>query len=187
MQSNPTVGAISTAVYDMSSKQYQKCTSIAKSTRADGMKEILYYTGGASIIRKKLFNEKLYPDTLFYGSEEIYASLHMHSLSMDILYDEEIVLIHEPSAKSRLSAEEMMFNNIFNLFLVKYLRYPTIARWLVLIGLLLRINKFSQKKIHSIRKGRSLFKQRFRKEDVGPINLTCLLKIAAKFGVKAIL
>ena len=187
MQSDSNIGAISTAVYDVSSKQYQKCTSIAKSNRADGMKEILYYTGGASIIRKNLFNDKLYPDTLFYGSEEIYASLHMHSLAMDILYDEDIVLIHEPSSQSRLSEEEMMFNNIFNLFLVKYLRYPLIARWLLLIGLLLRINKFSHKKIHSIRKSFSLFKQRFRKEDVGKINVTCLLKIVAKFGVKAIL
>lgn len=186
MEKELSTAAISTAVYDIKSSYYQECTCISNSSKVDGLPEILYYTGGASIIRKDVFKKSLYPDTLFYGSEEIYSSLYIHENGMNILYDKSLLLIHEPSTQSRLSESEILFNNIFNLFLVKYLSYPSITKIFIQLGLLLRIAKYFNLNKDAFRKCNNLFKERYRKKDENKIRFLTIYKIYRKFGMKAI-
>ena len=187
MENEAVVAAISTAVYDVKSKQYQKCTCINHKLTTRGLPEIFYFTGGSTILRKNTFNDNLYLDSLFYGSEELFASLTIHKKEMKILYDKSLLVIHEPSSNTRSPDSENLFNNIFNLFLVKNLRYPITGKVFTYLGLILRLKRHFKKEKGLLTKCVKTYKQRYDKIPGIHINVLTLLRIYNKFGVKALL
>lgn len=187
MEKESKIAAISTGVYDVNSEKYQECTCINEKLTKHGLPEIFYFTGGSTMLRKKVFGSKLYLDTLFYGSEEVYASLSIHKLRMKILYDKSVLVIHEPSDNTRFPDSENLFNNIFNLFLVKNIRYPVVGKPVTYLGLILRLRRHLKKEKGLFKKCLKGYRERHEKLPGIGIDLKTLLTIQRKFGLKALL
>ncbi|MDM0455042.1 glycosyltransferase family 2 protein [Clostridium perfringens] len=175
------VGVVSTSIYDTVKKGY-----INKNSKDN--EKLLFYQGGSHILKKSLFKDNsLYPDTLMYGGEELFASLIIYDNNNIVIYDKELTVIHEPSKVSRIDYKEAFLNNLVNRVAVKIMLYPKLIEPIIYISFILKFiknygvnfNLFIKCKRNLINK---LKNQKFKK-----IKFKTIFLLIKEFGLRNIL
>ncbi|AJG40169.1 hypothetical protein TRQ7_01600 [Thermotoga sp. RQ7] len=128
---------------------------------------VLSFIGAGHFIRNSLFRTKklpLYPSSLFYGFEEYYLSYLIYDLGMSILFAPELVVLHFPSANTRLSKDGIILNNIVNKAIVNSLLFPEKYRKTIVRNMYLRLLKYFWRKPNMIRRGIRFYHERLNSE-----------------------
>ncbi|PIJ63020.1 glycosyltransferase family 2 protein [Mesotoga sp. H07.pep.5.3] len=112
---------------------------------SEGDLNALSFRGGGHFIRRQLFVEKVipvYPNSLFYGNEELYLSYLALGQGVEILFAPELIVIHNPSESERVNTKQARINNIVNKAVVNLLVLPTKYRRRILLNFTLRMIKY---------------------------------------------
>lgn len=181
------VGAIVPEIYQPYDNRYLSSEN-CKICKHKDEELVLNYIGGAHIIRKSVFdNNQLYPLYLKFGSEEFYAGLHIYKSGYKILFERDLVVIHEPSNINRYDGKKRDINIILNYYVVKKLCYPICFRLIENVVFLLRLFKHNYLNKEDLTFLRTEFKKRYHKEEKNVISYSVLFKLSKLFGVKYII
>lgn len=150
--------------------------------------QIRSYVGFNHFI-KKGFTERefIYPDNLFYGSEELYVGFTILKYGGRIVNVNEHVVQHNPSVNTRIDRREGLMNGYINTYVIKkyFLKghYRMISSGLFYI----RIARFCKFNLHTIWEYRKLAKVRYDSKYENQMNDKQISQAVKAFGLKAIL
>lgn len=100
--------------------------------------QALFFIGAGHIIYKSRFNfNKLYPEALMYGHEDLFLSLRNYQLGYRIYYERRILVYHFPS-RIRAAFSEEKTNGIVNKYIVKRCFFPRAFYPILYLGFLRR-------------------------------------------------
>lgn len=150
---------------------------------------ILSYCGCAHILRKSFFEtkDKLYPDNLKFGSEELYASIIAHAEGKKVVEFTSIKVEHYPSVINRCQGDERNFFFIFNQYLIKCYLYPRCVQWITFVCYILHRIKHGYIGRKWSSKARNLYLESYQKECVSRISFDTWVKIVKQYGWKVAL
>lgn len=144
----------------------------------------LCFAGGAHILRKEAWPyENLYPEKLFFGSEERYVSFLLWGKGYRIVFMDEWRIQHLPSQINRYDGKSRNLNLIVNHYVVKKLVYPISVQPFMYVFYMLHMIKNSL----SLREGHKLIKERYCPSEVNRIGLSALVRLSKLFGWKGLL
>lgn len=182
--SRKDVQILATKIYDTSLKGIMPEITEYNLPMKSGV-DLRSFVGCSHFIKK---NENIqipvYPDNLFYGSEEIYLSYLVHSKGLKIEYYEDVFVYHVPSKITRSSPYEIKRNNLLNWHIVKQYIYPfpyNLLSYFVFILRVLKLTKLNIKKIMEINK---LYKKRYSSKYIRKISYCSMKNIVNKFGIR---
>lgn len=146
------------------------------------------YVGFNHFIRKG-FTERdyIYPDNLFYGSEELYVGLTILKYGGECIYFSEHEVLHNPSPNTRIDRREAVKNGHINTFVIKRYFLPRAASVISTILFAFRICKFCKGDIREIIECYQEVKQRYDIAYENKISYKNLMNAISRFGVKKIL
>lgn len=182
---NHNVFAIATEINDLK----KKCMLKERSEKGN-VQKVFSFIGASHFIRKDYVKTKdLYPEKLFYGSEERYACLCAYKDGLDIAYCEEIKVIHDPSTFTRASNYENIRNIYINTFIVKRLTLPKSLLPISTIMFYLRLVRFCNWRIDRYFECYKLYKERYIDNKYGTYRLPfkSALQLMKRFGIKMVL
>lgn len=146
-------------------------------------KNVLSYNGGANFLRKDFFrNRILYPEKLFFGSEELYPSLIAWGKGKRVAYFDDLEVLHLPSKVNRYIGKDRTMNFLVNTYIIHRLVYPCIS--VPLLNLFLFFRLFKHGMIQDIKKVRLLYKERYDSEEQFRMNIKGVIKLIRMFGLK---
>lgn len=184
LKSKENVQILSTKIYDTLWKGILPEITENKLPMKSGV-NLRCFIGCSHFIKK---NENIqipvYPDNLFYGAEEIYLSNLVHSKGLRIEYYEDVFVYHNPSKNTRTSKYDTQRNKILNWYIVKRYIYPypyNILSFLVFIIRILKLTRFSIKKIKSVYK---LYCERYSTSYNRKISYSDMKSMVKKFGMR---
>ncbi|MBN3489973.1 glycosyltransferase family 2 protein [Acholeplasma equirhinis] len=151
-------------------------------------KKIQNYVGFNHFVRNK-FNKKdyLYPDNLFYGSEELYVSFTILKLNGYIGYFENHEVTHYPSMNTRISRKDAKMNGHINTFVIKSYFIHWSFRLISYILFLLRILRFSKFNIFKTFKMLKIKRTRYNKKFINRLSFKQTLHAIKEYGVLNVL
>lgn len=156
---------------------------LTKGSNLEECGEMLSYIGCAHIVRNRFFEKKiLYPKRLFFGSEELYASLSVWKEDFKVWYFSDLKIHHFPSKINRYVGKERYLNFIINTHIIRKLTYPKLTYPIIHLNLIGRLVK---NKMISIQDLNLIFKylnERFDKGEQNRMDLKVIIKLVLKFG-----
>lgn len=182
---NSSIFAIAPEIYDLKKKHLLKDIVDKKNPN-----KVFSFIGASHFIRKDYVRtEHLYPEKLFYGSEEIYACLCAYNQGYYIEYNPNIKVIHNPSVFTRSNEYEIGRNICINKFVVKKLTLPKSLLVMSTGMFYLRIAKLCKLNLKKCCEWYALYEKRFIENKYARDRLT--LKIAIdlikRFGINRVL
>ncbi|HJB45124.1 MAG TPA: glycosyltransferase [Candidatus Mediterraneibacter surreyensis] len=178
MDNHRYVGAASVDIKEPSTNTNHNCKF--RMTIDSGETIIWCFVGGAHIVKKEALNlEKLYPQRLMFGSEEMYTSFLLWNNGYEIHEVSELVVLHLPSTVNRIEGKERDKNFLTNQYIVKHLVYPVELRLICYCFFRIRLlkNKIKYKEC------KSLIKERYDARDKKTITFKCWFGLVKKFGL----
>lgn len=137
---HPEVGAAGFDIDEPESGMKLICPYREKNNDIDP--ETLCYVGACHIIDKSAIKEVcLYPESLFFGSEELYLSMLLRVGGKKIVEISTLKALHMPSKINRFAGKERKQMFIVNQYIIKLMLYPSILRPVFFIMLCLRLLK----------------------------------------------
>lgn len=187
MDSNEDVAVMAYNIYEPSTGNYL-ISHLEKSKKQEqvGYRSCLSFIGAAHTLRRRVFEYKLYPEKLFFGAEELYASHIAWERGYKIKYISDMNINHLPSKINRTKGKERDYNFILNQYIVRLLTYPYLLWPLLTLLLILRLIKnrlFSIKYIKLIIKD---IKIRYLKTERKSMSYKVIGLLIKKFGIKNI-
>ncbi|MGG0280594.1 glycosyltransferase [Bacillus pacificus] len=186
MDGNQQVGALALKTYEEITERYLE-GALPKHVQGE-IVDTLQFIGCAHVLRRSVFNnQKLYPEKLGYGSEELYASLRIWNLGYSIKYFRDVMIRHVPSKSNRLDERERQYNILTNIYVVKMLTYPTVFRMLTKCVFIVRLvkNRYADKET------RKRFKidvaNRYQSHEVDRLSYRQLLRLGNTYGWRNII
>lgn len=191
-------------VYDymMHNPKVFACTGESRDPRYDGtmtfvknkkdnssdLFRVRSYVGFNHFIRKGFSNKDyIYPDNLFYGSEELYVGLSVLKYGGNIRYFSNHVVQHNPSVNTRIDPREGERNGHINTYVIKSYFNTGIFRLLSYLLFLFRIARFTKGNISEIKNCLNEKNSRFEKTYVDYFDRKTCIKAIKEFGIKYIL
>lgn len=183
MEQDEKIGALAYKVYEPETNSYLISHAL---NNHNNERLCLSYVGGAHTLRRNLFEKNIYPDKLFFGSEELYASYTIWDKKCKVKYVEDLVVHHIPSKINRTCGKERDYNFILNQYIIKLLKYPYITWAVLTIFLILRLIKNKLFNMVNIKRIISDLIIRYNKNERIPIAYNTLWMLIKKFGIKNI-
>lgn len=185
LDNNNDVAAIAYNIYEPETGRYLN-GHMEKNTSDKDIKLCLSFIGAAHTLRKELFCDKLYPEKLFFGSEELYTSHLIWSKGYKVVYIDDMKVNHLPSSINRTEGKVRDYNIILNQYIVRILNYPYLL-WPMLTALLiLRLGKnklLTPKYIKDIKNDLNI---RYNKRERYVLSYRTIFMLIKKFGIKNI-
>ncbi len=123
LENHPAVGAAGFDIFEPATSSKLICPNRFQSS--DGLTEILNFVGACHLMNKDIYPyEKLYPDNLFFGSEELFACIALRGEGYVIAEIPDLKVYHMPSQINRYYGKERAQNFIVNQFVIKLMLYP---------------------------------------------------------------
>lgn len=150
---------------------------------------ILSFCGCAHILRKNFFmlQNRLYPDNLKFGSEELYASILAHSNHKYVVEYKDIKVEHYPSFINRHQGDERKFSFIYNQYLIKSYLYPKGVLWIVYLCYILHRLKNGYLGEKWDKEAQKLYRDRYQENCINRISYSSWIKIIKRYGFKSAL
>ncbi|MBY0753933.1 glycosyltransferase [Clostridium sardiniense] len=146
----------------------------------------LSFVGAAHTLRRKVFLERLYPENLFFGSEELYASFSAWNSGYNVKYIPNQIVHHIPSSINRTAGKERDYNFILNQYIIKKLVYPFGIRNILKIILFLRLLKNNMVSIEYFSRIKKDMEKRYSKDEVNRMSYDTFYRLCKNFGFKYI-
>ena len=187
MDRNSDVVAAAIEIYEPESEKYIK--SYTYTIKKSKIVECFSYCGGAHILRRSFFQqkEKIYPQSLSFGSEELYPSLLIHDKKKILAYFDDLQVYHYPSQINRFYDKNRDINILVNTFIVRKLCYPFLFRYVSNFTFLLRIIKGKYLNKEDLKEIRNMIKERYDKNETLKIKNTTLLKLLKNVSIEYII
>lgn len=187
MIDNPTIFACTGESRD---PRYNGSMTFVKNKNDDisDLYRVRSYVGFNHFI-KKGFSHKdyIYPDNLFYGSEELYVGLSVLKYGGDIRYFANHIVQHNPSVNTRIDPREGERNGHINTYVIKSYFNTGIFK-IISFGLFLfRVIRFSNGSIVEIKRCLNEKNKRYEKIYVDSFDWKTNLKVIKEYGIKYIL
>lgn len=177
-------------VYAMGSKSFDKrFDDYWKFTRSKEDENIVRgYVGFNHFIRKGFTSDDyLYPDNLFYGSEELYVGLNVYKNGGEVRYFPFHEVIHKPSTNIRKSDRVNKENGHINTHVIKSYFLRGVFEFISEVLFFLRILRFNSLNLKEVLRCYKLRNQRINKKYTKKLSYIQTIKLIRMFGVKAIL
>lgn len=184
LKNSNRIGALAFEIYD--TKQMHNLVDVhAKNDEGD----MIAYIGAAHMIKKSEIDGGLYPSHLVYGAEERYAAIRIMNKQKEIRYLGDIKICHNPSAKTRMSQQEIHRNVKINQFVVKKLLYPRLWEFLAFLFFIPRMCKLEKFNLYNVWKNISEAEKRYAENEKAKaiVSNNCIKLIYRKFGLKSLL
>lgn len=145
---------------------------------------IMNYFGGCHIIKKEFWikHVKGYPSRLHFGSEELYASLIAWDQEKEIIYFDDLSILHLPSSVSRTVNKERDMNIILNTYIIRKLTYPKIFRPLLALGYKRRLKKNNLKSKEDRMALKEMHSKRYDIREKHRIKIKTVMRLVKNFG-----
>ncbi|MGN0647451.1 MAG: glycosyltransferase family A protein [Oscillospiraceae bacterium] len=159
--------------------------------RKDAMNDLYRvrsYVGFNHFIKKGFSsNEYIYPNNLFYGSEELYVGLSVLKYGGCIRYYSNHIVQHNPSVNTRINPREGKMNGHINTYVIKSYFNPGIFKIISYLLFVCRIIRFTKGNISEIKKCISEKNKRYDSKYRNPFSMRMCVKAIREYGVKYIL
>lgn len=154
----------------------------------DDLYTVRSYVGFNHFI-KSGFNhmDYIYPDNLFYGSEELYAGLTVCKERGKTVFYKGHSVQHNPSQNTRINRREGLKNGHINTYVIKKYFLPGCVQWISWLIFLARITKFSKGNLTEIKQCLSLSRKRYDKQYNNKMSLAATVKAINRFGFLRVL
>lgn len=159
-----------------------------KEDNTENYYQVRSYVGFNHFIKKEFTDrDYIYPDNLFYGSEELYVGLSVLRYGGKIININEHVVQHNPSINTRIDRSVGLMNGHINTYVIK--RYFLCKTFRTISSILfnLRILRFSRLKISVIKQCRQLAYERYDSKYDNQMSFSQTIEAIRDFGYKAIL
>ena len=145
--------------------------------------EALFFIGAGHILyRSRVSKEKLYPEALTYGHEDLLLSLQLYQHDQYVYFWDDFYVEHFPSTE-RMDFSEEKRNGIINKYLVKQRVFPRICTPIFLFVLFRRTILFWKGDYNNIIKTLRMTIARGRKLDrIDRLSLTQTQKLLKDYG-----
>lgn len=186
MDKNQDVAVMAYNIYEPSTGKYLISHLDKSNKQSFKYKSSLSFMGGAHTLRKEVFKSKLYPEKLFFGAEELYASHIAWNKGYKIKYIHDMDINHLPSKINATRGKVRDYNFILNQYIVRLLTYPYLL-WPILT--LLFIMRLIKNRLFSIKYMMSIIKDmkiRYIKSERKSISYKTIILLIRKFGIKNI-
>ena len=159
-----------------------------KSDMAKNYYQVRSYVGFNHFIKKGFTDrDYIYPDNLFYGSEELYVGLSVLKYGGKIVNINEHVVQHNPSVNTRIDRTLGLMNGYINTYIIKRYFLRGIFKLASTIMFNLRIIRFSKLKPSIIKEIRKLSLERYDSVYENQMTFQQIWNAIRKFGYRAIL
>ena len=159
-----------------------------KSDKAQNYYQVRSYVGFNHFIKKDFTDrDYIYPNNLFYGSEELYVGLSVLKYGGKIVNINEHVVKHNPSVNTRIDRNLGLMNGYINTYVIKRYFLNGLFRSISTILFNIRILKFSKLKFSIIRECRKLTHERYDSQYDNRMNTRQICNVIREFNYKAIL
>lgn len=160
----------------------------SKNDNAEDYFQIRSFVGFNHFIKKGFTDrDYIYPDNLFYGSEELYVGLSVLKYGGKIVYCSNHTVQHYPSSNTRIDRNEGIKNGHINTYVIKSYFLSGVYGRLSRIMFLLRIARFCNYSIKEIYNCYRIAKERYDGQYDNKMTMSQISKAIACFGRKAIL
>jgi glycosyltransferase involved in cell wall biosynthesis len=182
MRKNSDIAIVATDIYNVKENLWQH-SIFPKGVSERNEGEVLSYFGASHFIKKDKFeNCELYPKSLFYGSEELYASLVAWGKGAKVWYYKNMLVKHNPSSSARLCQRDIALNVLVNLFIVKKLILPNYLILISWIFFVMRIFKYHGLNLKQWSLCFELYRLRYDPIYRYPMSFRKLVELYRKFG-----
>lgn len=142
------------------------------------------FIGCAHFINKSRTSIKtLYPEKLYYGSEELYFSLRVFEQRKQVLFAKKVSIHHNPFPVRQDSEVKRQLNIMVNIFIIKKMMYPTLLLPFCLALFILRLAKNHMLSITFLRDIREMISIRFERKYVARLKINDVLNLISKYGL----
>ena len=160
----------------------------SKSDKRQNYYQVRSYVGFNHFIKKSFTDrDYIYPNNLFYGSEELYVGLSVLKYGGKIVNINEHVVQHNPSVNTRIDRTLGLMNGHINTYIIKRYFLKGILRSISTIMFDLRILRFSKLKPSVIKKCRKLACERYDPVYENQMTFHQTWNAIRQFGYRAIL
>lgn len=138
---------------------------------------------------KKGFTDRdyIYPNNLFYGSEELYVGLSVQKNHGMVAFYSDHSVKHNPSSSTRIDRREGIMNGHINTYVVKKYFLPNMWEIASTVLFLIRIIRFCKGNLREIRKCAKLAEDRYDKQYDNKLTLKETVTLIRKFGFLKVL
>lgn len=160
----------------------------SRSDKADNYYQVRSYVGFNHFLKKN-FTERdyIYPDNLFYGSEELYVGLSVLRYGGKVINVNEHVVQHNPSTNSRIDRREGILNGHINTYVIKSYFLTGIWKVISRAMFIARIIRFCKGNIREIIGCIHTVKSRSDYKYKNSMSFNMTRRAISLFGVKSIL
>lgn len=159
-----------------------------KMQKLDDLYSVRSYVGFNHFI-KSGFNHRdyIYPDNLFYGSEELYVGLTICREKGRTVFYKNHSVQHNPSPNTRIDRREGLKNGHINTYVIKKYFLPGYIQWISWILFAARIIKFCNGNISEIKQCFTLSRERYDKKYNNKMCASATIKAIKQFGFLKVL
>lgn len=158
-----------------------------KTDRADDEYVIRSYVGFNHFIKKSFTERKyIYPNNLFYGSEELYVGLSVLRYGGKTVYLSTHAVQHNPSVNTRIDRREGIKNGHINTYVIKKYFLPFPWNIISTVFFELRLIRFCKGNIKEFKMCNCLVKDRYDKQYNNTIPCQDMPRLIKKFGIMRI-
>jgi len=188
MTANPGIGALSIHIKERESDAKHNSDNVID---RQGYQIVDRYHGGAHLVNRQFCPwDNLYPDDLFWGAEESYASLRIWGNGREIHLLPDALVSHYPETTSEgrvISLARRQENAVANLYIVRRLLEPRVIYPILDFVFVLRLMHDKHRLGISIRNVMSYIWHRYDDKDRQALPLSALWRVYRLFGWKAVL
>lgn len=172
-----------TSIYEPASNRFLNVSF----NNINGEKYAFTFKGGSNFIRRDFFLDKiLYPNNLHFGAEENYASLQVWGEGKKVVFFDDLEMIHLPDNINRYEDRERILNGLINEFIIKKLKFPYIIYPILNVNFMLRLLKHKFFNIKDLLRLKTLYKERYNKQEKAQMSFKRWLELKKMFGVKRV-
>lgn len=184
MKKHSNAVAAAVEIFEPSSNKYLKGYTYEK----NGTKYALSYIGAAHILKRESFiGRNLYPREIKFGSEEAYIAYRVRKMDKEILYIDDVRVLHLPSKVARVYGNERKFNIIINYYIIRKLCYPIYMIPILRLILKLRIYVHNLNGEYPSSKVNDIINTRYNKLEVDRMSTMAFLKMIADVGIRRVI
>lgn len=177
---NKLNGILTTYIFDIESKQIQSEKTSKKGNLVLNLKESLSFHGAIHIVDKRIITKEIYLCEIFFGFEELYISMKLRSLGLNVYITDLITINH----KGRSNYTNRDIIGMKNQVKIKFLFYHKLIHpiiYLFYITRIIRNNLFFRMTKYNYKFNNPKFQK------VKRISIIKTIEMVKKFGVKNIL